>query len=148
MNLLDRMISYVSPSVAVKRELDRKKLKYLNYANHGASFQKNAFKGFKVSNGGAVKDIEDNIEVLRARSRELYMGTPLATGAINKIKTNVVGSGLIPKSTIDADVLGMTREAAEALEKTIEAEFKIWAESTMCDATRTDNFYQLQEQAL
>ncbi|MGL6169163.1 MAG: phage portal protein [Fusobacteriaceae bacterium] len=148
MNLLDKMISYVSPSVGIKRELDRKKLKYLNYANHGASFQKNAFKGFKVSNGGAVKDIEDNIEVLRARSRELYMGTPLATGAINKIKTNVVGSGLIPKSSIDTDVLGMTREAAEALEKNIEAEFKIWAESTMCDATRTDNFYQLQEQAL
>lgn len=148
MNFLDKTIAYISPKSAVRRAVDRKKLDFLNYANHGASVQKNAFKGFKISNGGPVSDIECNIDLLRARSRELYMGTPLATGAINKIKTNVIGSGLIPKATIDADILGISREEAEKIEKNIESEFQLWAGSTMCDAARTDNFYHIQEQAL
>ncbi|MGL4566926.1 MAG: phage portal protein [Fusobacteriaceae bacterium] len=148
MNFIDKTIAYLSPNLALKRAVDRKRLEILNYANHGASTQKNAFKGFKVSNGGPISDIECNVGVLRARSRELYMGTPLATGAVNKIKTNVIGSGLIPKSTVDAEILGITREEAEKLEKKIESEFQLWAGSTMCDFSRTDNFYHIQEQAI
>lgn len=149
MNAIDKMIGYFSPKKALERVAARVRLDaaYM-YSNSGASRQKNAFKGFKVSNSGPKTDIENNIEVLRARSRELFMGNPLATGAIKKIVTNVVGAGLIPKASIDAEYLGLSQTEAEKIEKEIEEEFRLWASTPMCDASRSDNFNDLQQLAL
>lgn len=48
-----------------------------------------------ISKGASPdEDIVDNLPDLRDRSRDLYMGSPLATGAIKTIRTNVVGPGL------------------------------------------------------
>ena len=67
--------------------------------------------GWLYSGGSAREDIEDSLDVLRQRSRDLYMGVPLATGAIKTMRTNVVGRGLRLKPTIDREVLGMDTEA-------------------------------------
>lgn len=39
--------------------------------------------------------------MLRQRSRDLYMGSPLATGALKTFRTNVVGFGLRLKAQVD-----------------------------------------------
>lgn len=79
--------------------------------------------------------------------RDLYMGVPLATGALKTCRTNVIGSGLRLKSQIDYEALGMDEEAARDLERKIEREFSLWADSTACDLERLDNFYELQQLA-
>lgn len=103
--------------------------------------------GWLYGGGSAKEDIQDNLSVLRQRCRDLCMGVPLATGALKTCRTNVVGSGLRLKSQLDYEVLGIEEEAARDLERKIEREFSLWADSTACDLERLDNFYELQQLA-
>ena len=75
------------------------------------------------------------------------MGVPLATGAIKTMRTNIVGRGLKLKPTIDREVLGIDADAAHALERRIEKEWELWADTPDCDAARIDNFCELQQLA-
>ena len=109
MNTLDRMIAAVSPQRAVKRAAARRKLEILDsgYSNYGASQTKKSMLGWLYGGGSAKEDIQENLSVLRQRCRDLYMGVPLATGALKTCRTNVVGAGLRLKSQIDYEALGM-----------------------------------------
>ena len=149
MNFLDRAIAAVSPDRAVRRAAARRKLEILNsgYGNYGASHTKKGLLGWLYGGGSADEDIQENLATLRERSRDLYMGVPLATGAIKTMRTNVVGSGLALKSQIDYAYLGFTEEQAQEIENNIEREFALWAESDGCDLERTDNFKKLQQLA-
>lgn len=60
-------------------------------------------------------------------------------------KLTVTGLRLKPK--IDREVLGIEPEAAYKLERQIEKEWELWADSTDCDAARVDNFCELQQLA-
>jgi len=40
----------------------------------------------------------------RIFKNDLYMGVPIATGAIKTMRTNVVGRGLMLKPTVNAEV--------------------------------------------
>lgn len=151
MNLLDRAISAVSPERALKREVAKKKLSMINsgYGNYGANGTKKSVIGWTHGGGSHREDIEDNIDPLRQRSRDLYYGgSNLATGAIKRLRTNTVGVGLHLKASINEEILKITPEQARELEETIEREFAHWADSTNCDMERLDNFYQLQQLAL
>ncbi|ECD6517266.1 phage portal protein [Salmonella enterica subsp. enterica] len=147
MNTLDRLISYISPNRALKRNVAREKMRIMNsgYGNYGASATKKSMKGWRSRGGSAKEDIEDNIPSMRERSRDLYMGVPLATGAIKTMRTNVVGSGLRLNSQIDYEYLGMTAEEADEWETIVEREFSLWADSMHCDLQRMNNFYELQQ---
>ena len=149
MNAFDRGIAAVSPQTAVKRAAARRKLDILDsgYGNYGASHTKKSLAGWLYGGGSAKEDIQDNLSTLRQRCRDLYMGVPLATGALKTCRTNVIGSGLRLKSQIDYEALGMDEEAARDLERKIEREFSLWADSTACDLERLDNFYELQQLA-
>lgn len=77
------------------------------------------------------------------------MAAPIATAALKRQRTNVVGNGLRLKSTINRELLGMTAEAAEEWQKRTEAEFALWAErKDACDATGINDFYGLQQLAM
>lgn len=149
MNLLERTIAAVSPQAALKRAGARQRLNIINsgYGNYGASHTKKSLLGWLYHGGSAKEDIQDNLPTLRQRSRDLYMGVPLATGAVKTMRTNVVGSGLTLNSQIDNEYLGLTEEQAEQIETDIEREFALWAESESCDIERLDNFYELQQVA-
>lgn len=156
MNLIDKMIGYISPDMALKRAESRARLKVVNsffssgtgYGRHGASYAKKSLLGWITDGMSADEDIVENIATLRNRSRDLYMGAPLATGAIKTVRTNVVGSGLALNAQIDADYLRMTEDEAREWEKGTEREWQLWAESIDCDAERKQNFYQLQSLVL
>lgn len=151
MNLIDRAINAISPEKALKREVARKKLSLVNsgYGNYGANATKKAVIGWTHGGGSHREDIEEHINTLRQRSRDLYCGgSTLATGAVKRLRTNAVGTGLHLKSTINEEILGISSEEARKLEETIEREFAHWANSTNCDIERIDNFYQLQQLAL
>lgn len=116
------------------------------YGDAGASYTKKALKGFRADSGHPNEDVNENNYTLRQRSRMLYMAAPIATAALKRQRTNVVGNGLKLKSTINREVLGMTPEAAEEWQKRTEAEFALWAERrNACDATGVNDFYGMQQ---
>lgn len=147
------LLNLIAPEYAKKRELEKAlhsaKLDVIkNYAYGGASYRRNDMKGFSVTDTDPDGDIGDNLTTLRARSRELFMNSPLATGALKTIRTNVVGSGLKLNAAIDYEFLGLTNEQANEWEKNTEREFRLWSDSVNCDASRQKNFGQLQQLAL
>lgn len=149
MNVIEKAIAAVSPQTGLKRAAARQRLNIINsgYGNYGASHTKKSLLGWLYRGGSATEDIQENLSTLRQRSRDLYMGVPLAAGAIKTMRTNVVGSGLALNSQIDNEYLGLTEEQAEQIETSIEREFALWAESESCDVERFDNFYELQQLA-
>lgn len=117
------------------------------YGNYGANTSSSSLRGWMYTGGSHQEDIEDNINVLRQRSRDEFMGVPLATGALKTMRTNVVGTGLKLHSVINYRILGMDPEEAADLQRKIEDEFALWAESKDCDLQRLDDFYELQQLA-
>ena len=148
-NILDRAVATVAPVHAAKRAAARAALSVLNsgYGNYGANQTKKSMRGWMFHGGSAKEDIEDNLDVLRQRSRDAYMGIPTAAAALKTMRTNVVASGLIPSPQIDGAYLGLTEEQTEAVQEQIAREFALWADTPVCDAERVDNFYQLQQLA-
>ena len=72
------------------------------------------------------------------------MGAPVAQGVMKTINSNVIGSGLKLKSAIDYETLGISEEEAEAIETTIEKEFKLWADDKI-EQMGVLNFDQIQD---
>lgn len=151
--MLSRIFRTVAPRAALKRELAQVKLdalkrarEFLNsgYSHHGASRQRTSMAAWVSTSKSPEEDIGENLELLRERSRDQYYGVPLARGSIERIVTSSVGPGLRPKFSIDRDYLGMTEEEADRWEDTAEREFGYWAESKDCDASRRNNFYEMQ----
>lgn len=147
-NFLDKAIAAISPEKGYRRAVARSALSVMNngtgYGNYGASRTSRSMRSWHVGGGSAKEDIEDNLEVLRKRSRDAYAGIPMATGIIKTFRTNVVGSGLVPTPQVDADYLHLTEEQADRLQAQISREFNLWADSTLCDASGMDNFWRLQ----
>ncbi len=119
------------------------------YSEAGASVTRRALKAFTPESSSPNEDINGNIDILRKRSRLLYMSSPVATSAINTSRTKVVGVGLGLKATVNRDVLNMSPEAAKEWQRRTEAEFALWAEKPQnCDAIGKNNFADLQQLAL
>lgn len=118
------------------------------YSDAGASRTRRALRGFIPNSGSPKEDIDPNNYTLRQRSRMLYMSSPVATGAINTVRTNVIGTGLSLQATPDNRVLKMDPEALKKWQEQVEAEFRLWADSKNCDALGLNTFAELQELAL
>ena len=147
MNVFDRAVAAVAPVHAAKRAAARAALKIIDsgYGNYGANLTKKSLRGWEFYGGSAKEDIEDNIDILRQRSRDAYMGIPTASAALKTMRTNVIAGGLMPAPQIDAEFLRLTPEDAEKLQAQIVREFALWADTPVCDADRVDNFYKLQQ---
>ena len=103
--------------------------------------------GWNNTSASPDDDITLNVKDLRQRGRDLYMGNPLATGAIKTGRTNVVGIGLQLNPQIDARYLGLSADETEAWELNARREFALFADKKNCDAARMCDFYQLQQLA-
>lgn len=147
MNIFDKAIGSISPERQLKRTLARKQLDILDtgYSYHGASKTKKSLLGW-ISRGGSPKeDIIENLNTLRERSRDLFMGAPIATSALKTTRTNVIGAGLKLKPQVDSEFLNLSDDEVMELESQIEREFSLWADSKNCDVERMNNFYELQQ---
>lgn len=117
------------------------------YSHYGANRTGANMLGWNSYSGSAKEDIEDNLDLLRQRSRDAYMGIPTAAAALKTLRTNVIAGGLMPSPQIDGDFLRMTNEQVEKLQAQILREFSLWADSPVCDSDRVDDFYGLQQLA-
>lgn len=149
MGFMDHLLATLSPERAVKTAAARMAIQTLNsgYGNYGANLHKKSMRGWMWHGGDSKRDIEDNLRVLRERSRDAYMGVPLATGAIKTMRTNVICGGLTPTPQIDNEFMGISDEEAQKVNAQIMREFSLWADKPTCDADRIDNFYMLQQLA-
>jgi len=119
------------------------------YSEAGASITRRALKGFTPESSSPNEDIIRNIDLLRKRSRLLYMSSPVATSAINTNRSKVIGTGLGLKATVNRDVLGLSPEAAKDWQSRTEAEFALWANKPRnCDAIGKSSFADMQQLAL
>lgn len=119
----------------------------MSYGSHGASQTLNSLVGWIVDAGNAEDNIDLYSSTLRKRARDLYAGGGLARSGPKTLTTSTVGWGILPKPKIDGEFLGLSDEEREETEQVILREFRLWAENTMCDAERQQNFYGLQELA-
>ncbi|WP_432490647.1 phage portal protein, partial [Flavonifractor plautii] len=81
-------------------------------------------------------DLNPELATLRSRSRDLERNNPIAHGAIETKTRYVIGTGLRPEPSIDAEFLGLSMEQAEQLQAQILREFNLVAESIEADAAR------------
>lgn len=161
-NIRERMIYLFSPkrgNEAYSRRMEREKQAsgtpangkngpiMDSYGSHGASSTLNALVGWITDPGNAEDSIDLYSSTLRKRARDLYEGGGLARSGPQTLKTSVVAWGIIPKPKIDGEVLKMTEQKKEEAERQIAREFKLWANNSMCDAERQQNFYGLQQLA-
>jgi lambda family phage portal protein len=114
------------------------------YGNYGANLTKNSLAGWLWRGGDADRDIGWNVQVLRERSRDAFMGIPLAAAAIETLDTNVIGEGLYPAPNIDGDALGLNDQETTALNKEIADKWQWWASDPReCDFESKHSFYTL-----
>ena len=148
-NILDKALTAVAPRYALKRTIARKSIDIINsgYGNYGANTTKKSLRGWMYYGGSSKEDIEDNVNILRQRSRDAYMGIPTAAAALKTLRTNVIAGGLLPAPQIDSEFLNLSAEETEKLQADILREFYLWADTETCDADGIDNFYKLQKLA-
>jgi lambda family phage portal protein len=146
-NWLDRLVGYFAPAWAAQRMRARMVMAIAGSWT-GASYTRRSLKDWFVMPASADEDTLFDLETLRARSRDMVRNAPLATGAVNTVIMNVVGTGLSLLPRPDWEALGMTEDQADEWTARVEREFRVWAESTECDITRTQNFYGLQSLVL
>lgn len=143
-NVVDRVVTFFSPEKGLARLKSRAQMAIAGQW-YGARFDRRATNDWIPYGGSGDSDTIYDLRWLRNRSRDLMRNNPLALGAVNTVVTNAVGTGLVMRSTIDAVTLGLSQDQAQELQSTIEREFKLWSSSAdNCDATRTNNFYELQ----
>jgi lambda family phage portal protein len=119
------------------------------YGASGAAWTTNATKGWAAQAGSPDSDIVLNLDLLRSRSRELYMGNPVAAAAINTQRIYCVGVGIKPLPKINGQRLGMTETAANDFDERWAEEWELWAGTNyFCDWNGRYNFYQLQDLCL
>ncbi len=141
--LVDKAIGIFAPRVALRR-MQARGILALAGGYSGAKYNRPGLAAWNPTPSDAEGDINGDLPVLRARARDLVRNAPLASGAINTMVTNVVGTGLSVQPAPDAEYLGITEQQADEWSRNALREFRGWAETTACDVTRTQNFFGLQ----
>jgi lambda family phage portal protein len=164
--ILDRAITQIAPQIGLKRLQARVRAEVLG--GLPGALQPAAVLDDRNSElpsspgpgGGLIRRIwgsigrdarADTLYALkydRANSRDLARTSPIAVGAINTNIDRVVGTGLALSAQPNARVLGWTAEQVAEWKTTTQNEFSLWADSTDCDITRQQTFYQLQDLVL
>lgn len=135
-NLVDRFIGYMHPVAAAKRLRARAAIEFLNRYD-GASKDRRSLSAWKTLGSDADSAILDDLPELRNRSRDLARNNPLASGALKKKLTWVVGSGLRHRSTIDRAVLNLSEDQADEWEARTEREWRLFWDTKEVDLART-----------
>lgn len=114
-------------------------------AHQGASTTDRETASWLPSFGSADADLLDDLPMLRARNRDLAINNGIASGAIQTITDNVVGTGFRLSAKPDYRALGRDTDWADDWSNQIEALWRSWSEGTDCDAGRTLNFAGLTQ---
>lgn len=83
--------------------------------------------------------------MLVSRSRDALRNHLIARAAIMRMRTNVVGTGLVCRAQVDHAVLGLSEQEAEQINAQLDRIWSLYADDPReCDAEAMLNHYQLQ----
>lgn len=169
MNLFDRAVAAVDPARGRDRAIARAQLEAIDRASgmmasgrptgggdapetkwRGASRLMRTMSKWLPRMGSAYTDTPPNErDRMVSRSHDAWRNHMVAGAAVVRVRTNVVGTGLVPHSTVNARALGLTDDEADALNVALDEAWASWAEDpAQCDVEGTLDFYQLQALAL
>lgn len=149
LNILDRAIGFFSPRTLVNRTKARMTMSNLygnGYAVPGSPGR--PMKGVTATPNSPNNDTLPKVSGSRAISRDLFMRSPVAAGAVKTAKTNIVGAGLRMQSRIDREYLGLDDEDADNWERNTERQWRLWSGSRFADHAGVMNFGEMQGLAL
>lgn len=93
--------------------------------------------GWMPAPGSADADILPDLDITRARARDLIRNSALGGSHIQTVRDNVIGHHLRFSSRPDYRLLGRDAEWAREWAANAESQFRTWANTTECDAART-----------
>lgn len=119
LTLLDSVIEAVAPQWAVRRAQARTVLA-LSSQYRGADTPRT--RANWILPGLFDKSTPDpyDLSILRTRTRHQNRNDPIAAGATDTLKINIVGNGLTPQSRIRSDYIGISEEKSKTLQKQAE----------------------------
>lgn len=144
MNVLDRAIGWFSPEAGVRRGRARAALA-MAASYTGARRDRTSMSEWFAPSQSADRDTLPDLELLRARSRDLVRNDPLAQSAISTKAANVIGPGHVVRPEIDSQRLGMSPEDAASWEEDALDIWNDWASSLDCDVTRAQTFAEMED---
>lgn len=114
------------------------------YSEGGASTQKDSLKAWHPLRLSAKSDIDANLNILRNRSADQAINTPIGSAAIVTSVMRTIGVGLRLFPRLPHKFLGISAAEARDWARKTAREFNLWADSTDCDLYRRNTFYDLQ----
>lgn len=147
MNLLDKVVGYVSPEKGLARIQARAAIKRQVRRYEGATEGRRHSNWLLRNNPSVNQLINKDLKNLVARSRELSINNPYARKAPIAIANNVVGTGIIAKPTIVKQIVnGQVKEVpnAEKILQLISEAWKQWSDEVSADYNGDFNFYGMQ----
>jgi lambda family phage portal protein len=133
MNLLDRVIGYVAPSIGRRRAANRMAMEYLSgQRSYDGATRGRRGANWRAPDTSANAALLPQVQLLRDRSRDLVRNDSYAERGKEMWVDNAVGSGITPTPETGGDKLD--RQIAEAWEEFVET----------CDAEAGGDFYALQ----
>lgn len=126
---LDRVIEYIAPQLALRRDRARRAMDLVRHYEAAAVGRRTG--GWNRARGDANAVVGPAIANVRATARDLARNNAFARRAIKTIANHAVGWGIKPKpSPANKQALDVWSE---------------WAETTACDADGRNDFYGLQK---
>lgn len=142
-NLFDRVALALAPRWGIRRLQAREAVKEFS-AFRAAS------TGRLRSNWGLFRTEADAPQVerriLQQRARDAARNDPIASGALDTMRQNIVGTGLKPQSTLRAKVLGISEDRAKEIRQQVETAWEAFV--PLADAANVLNFDEIQFLAL
>lgn len=148
---LDKAIGFFSPKAGLERQVAR-----VQTAASAAMFgggsggyrggqpDRAARRGWRARARSANADILPQSERLRAEQRDAAMNQPIATAALNRMVTFVVGTGLMAIPAIDGEALGLTADQVDEWHRRIATDYDAYLSSKDVDAERRSTGYRQQ----
>lgn len=137
-NFIDKVIGFVNPEAGTRRMQSRMKQDLILRGYDAA-------KDFRTSDWTSAAKTSANEEVkaaqkkIRERSRDLGRNNPYAVRAFNVITANTVGAGIVANISVPGN---------DPKTEELRILWKLWSESTACDAAKRSNFYGMQAQIM
>ncbi len=135
MNVLDALISFFAPALALRRTRARFQTNALTSArSYEAASKGRRTSGWVTPDVAAIID-SSALSTLRSRARHLVENNAYAARGVAGIVNNAVGAGIIPQA----------RHPKEATAKALDELWKLWGDTTLCDVAEQHDFYGIQQ---
>jgi lambda family phage portal protein len=102
-------------------------------AHYAASREARELKAWNPWLASPDADMWGELDTLVARQRDIVRNHGLASGAIQTLVDNVIGTGFMLAPKPNTRVLGWTREKGREWARDVAAQFRTWAATSECD---------------